>query len=170
MGMHENLGVFEDSSVTTTGIAATRASTNYIDMVAVKSKMGVGAHPPMLCIRTAAAPSDATDTLSIELQCHEDASFGAGTPATTEDYTKVFMLLSGPAGAELHADVDSRLKTAGAWIYRGPLPYECDERYVQLYYNNTASSGRFLIDAWLEDGAPSDFRGSQVLTSPVGNP
>ena len=170
MGSHSNLGVFEDYSVVTAGIIAARASTNYVDMVSVKSQMGVGSHAPFLCIRTAVAPTFATDTLSIELQCHEDITFGAGTPATTYDYTKVWTILGGPAGAELHADVDLRLTTAGAWIYRGQLPYECDERYVRLYYNQTATDGAFYIDAWLSDGPPSDFRGSQVLTSPVGNP
>jgi len=139
-------------------------------MGVTKPQLGVGQHAPYLCIRTAVAPTVATDTLSIELQCHEDSSFGAGTPTTTEDYTKVWTLLGGPAGAELHADVDSRLTTAGAWIYRGPLPYECDERYVRLYYNQTATDGVFTIDAWLSDGPPSDFRGAQVLFSDVTTP
>jgi hypothetical protein len=79
------------------------------------------------------------------------------------------MLLGGPAGAELHADVDSRLNAAGAWIYRGKLPMECDERYIRLYFNNTASGGAFAIDAWLEAGPPTDAN-TEVLKSNVGNP
>ena len=170
MGAHETLGVFESYADVSTGITAARASTNYIDLAETKPQIGVGAHAPYLCIRTALAPSVATDTLSIELQCHEDASFGAGTPATTEDYAKVWTIFGGPAGAELHADVDSRLTTAGAWIYRCQLPYGCDERYVRLYYNQTATSGAFYIDAWLEDAPASDFRGAQAINSNVGQP
>ncbi len=170
MGAHSNLGVLEDYSAVTAGITQARASTNYIDMGVLKPQIGVGQHAPYLCIRTAVAPSDATDTLSIELQCHEDSSFGAGTPASLHDYAKVWTVLGGPVAAELHADVDLRLTVAGAWIYRGQLPYECDERYVQLYYNQTATGGAFFIDAWLSDGPPSDFRGSQKIYSDVGQP
>ena len=170
MGAHSNLGVFEDYSAVTAGIVAARASTNYVDTGITKPQLGVGKHAPYLCIRTAKAPSVAGDTLSIELQCHEDSSFGAGSPGSTEDYAKVWTILGGPAGIELHADVDTRLTVAGAWIYRGQLPFECDERYIQLYYNQTATSGAFYIDAWLSDTPTSDFRGSQVLFSDVGQP
>jgi len=166
MGAYSNLGDFS----TAQAISQAVESEYYLDMVDVKSQMNVGSHAPFLCIRTAVAPTVTTDTLSIELQCHEDASFGAGTPATTFDYTKVWTILGGPAGAELHADVDLRLTVAGAWIYRGQMPYECDERYVRLYYNQTATDGVFTIDAWLSDGPPSDFRGSQKINSNVGNP
>lgn len=171
MGAHSNLGVFEDYSVTTGGITQPRASTNYIDTAVTKPKLGIGQHAPYLCIRTAVAPSDPTDTLSIELQCHDDSGFGSGTPATTYDYAKAWTVFGGPkATNELHADVDLRLTVAGAWIYRGQLPYECDEQYIQLYYNNAASGGAFFIDAWLSDSPASDFRGSQVLFSNVGQP
>lgn len=170
MGAHSNLGVFEDYSAVTAGITQARASTNDIDMVKVLHSMGAGQHAPYLCIRTAKAPSDATDTLSIELQCHEDRTFDAGNITSAYDYTKVWTVLGGPIAAELHADVDLRLTVAGAWIYRGTLPYECDERYVRLYYNQTANSGAFYIDAWLSDGPPTTFRGSQVIVSDVGQP
>ena len=170
MGAHEVLGILENSSVTTTGVTASRESTDIINLAEVTSKISVGQHAPFLCIRTAAAPSVGTAELSIELRCHEDDSFGAGSPTSTEDYARAWMIFAGPTGAELHADVDSRLKTAGAWIYRAPLPFECNERYISLYYNNSASGGRFLFDAWLSDGPPSDFRGSQVLFSNVGQP
>jgi hypothetical protein len=44
-----------------------------------------------------------------------------------------------------------------------------NERYLRLYFNNTVTNGAFTIDAWLEQGPPSDF-GVQVTASPVGNP
>ena len=169
MGAHEVLGILENSSVTTTGVTASRESTDIINLAEVTSKISVGQHAPFLCIRTASAPTDPTDTLSIELRCHEDDTFAAGDPANTEDYARAWMIFAGVTGGELHSDVDSRLTAAGAWIYRAPLPFECNEQYISLYYNMTGG-GRFLFDAWLSDGPPSDFRGSQVLFSNVGQP
>lgn len=167
MGAHENLGVFEDSSVTTAGITAARASTNTIDLVQTKPQIGVGQHSPYLCIRTSAAPTDAADSLSIELQ--SDADDGAGAPVGTWDHVVMMPLTLIQASGEVIA-TDDRLAVAGAWIYRGQLPYDIKNRHIRLYYNNTISNGRFLIDAWLEDVPASDFRGAQVLFSDVGQP
>ena len=164
MGAHDALGVFSDAQ----SIAAAAASTNTVDLEQSSPKIGVGQHAPYLCIRSAAVPSVAalTDTLSIEFQT--DADDGAGAPAGT--WTNVaFMPLTGAAGAEVLAS-DARLATAGAWIFRGQLPYDITNRHVRLYYNNTTSVGTFTIDAWLSDGPASTFRGSQVIYSNVGNP
>lgn len=156
MGAHSNLGVFSNAQVIT---AAVR-SENYIDMVAVRSQVGVG-KPIYLCIRTSAVPAGGTvDSLSIELR--QDAHDDMASPDV------VCMPLALAGGAEV-VQTDARLATAGAWIYRGSLPYECDKRYVDLYYNNTTQVGTFTIDAWLDTEPPSDF-GVQVLESPVGNP
>jgi hypothetical protein len=165
MGAHDNLGVFSDAQ----SITAAGYSTKFIDMGVASPKLGVGAHAPMLCIKTNTAPTQATDTLSIEVRMSATvtADTDGGTLNGTIKY--VFMPLCGAAGAEVLAS-DARLATAGSWIWRAALPYELNLRYVQLYYNNTVTNGAFVIDAWLEDAAPSDFRGSQVLTSPVGNP
>lgn len=158
--MHENLGIFSDAQA----IAAPAYSTNFIDLGVTKPQIGVGQHAPWLCIKTNTAPTQAADTLSIELRM--SATNDATNLNGTINY--VMMPLCGAAGAEVLAS-DARLATAGAWIFRGQLPYEVNLRYIQLYYNNTTSNGTFTIDAWLEDGPPSDF-GNQVLTSPVGNP
>ena len=155
--MHENLGIFSDAQEIS---ADDTESTNYIDLGVTKPQIGVGQHAPWLCIKTNTAPTQAGDTLSIELQNDADDAFS--------DPTVVMMPLVGENGAEISA-ADARLATAGAWIFRGQLPYEVDERYLRLMYRNTTSTGVFTIDAWLEDGPPSDF-GVQVLTSPVGNP
>ena len=167
MSAHDILGVFEDSSVTTTGVTAARASTNTIDLVQTTPKIGVGQHAPYLCIRTAAAPSDAADSLSIELQ--SDADDGLGAPVGTWSHVVMMPLTLIQASGEVIA-TDDRLAVAGAWIFRGQLHYDIANRHIRLYYNNSISGGRFLFDAWLSDGPASDFRGSQVLFSPVGQP
>lgn len=156
MGAHDNLGVFSDAQA----ITEAAASTNYIDLGITKPQIGVGGKVPYLCIKTNTAPTQAADTLSIELQSDDNSSF---TSAKT-----IMMPLVGAAGAEVLAS-DARLATAGEWIYRAPLPMDISERYLRLYYNNTTSNGTFTIDAWLEDGPASDH-GVQVISSPVGNP
>ena len=164
MGAFENLGVLCDAQEIS---ADDTASTNTIDLAQTKPKIGVGQHSPFLCIRTAVAPTAASnDTLSIELQT--DADNGAGAPAGT--WTNVaFMPLVGVNGAEVNQS-DARLATAGAWIIRIPLPYDLSNPHIRLMFRNTTSVGVFTIDAWLEDCPSSDFRGSQVLKSDVGQP
>ena len=160
MGAHENLGVFSDAQA----VIAPAYSSNFIDLGITTPQIGVGQNAPYLCIRTAVAPTEVADTLSIEVRC--SATNSGTTLNGTIKY--IFMPLAGAAGAEVLAS-DAKLATAGAWIYRGQLPYEVDLRYIQLYFNNTVTNGTFTIDAWLSDGPASDF-GKQVLSSPVGNP
>ena len=164
MGAHEILGVLSDAQAIS---ANATASTNTIDLGQTTPKIGVGQHAPFLCIRTAVAPTAVSaDTLAIELQ--SDADDGAGAPVGT--WTHVVMNpLIGPALAEVDQG-DARLATAGAWIFRGQLPYDIKYRHIRLVYRNGTSVGVFTIDAWLSDGPASDFRGSQVLFSTVGQP
>ena len=163
MGAHDILGTFSDAQA----IAAAAASTNTIDLVDAKSKVGVGQHSPYLNIRTAVAPTDAADSISIELQ--SDADDGAGAPVGTWTHVVMVPLTLVLASGEVIA-TDDRLALAGAWIYRGQLPYDIANRHLRLYYNNTISNGVFTIDAWLSDGPASDFRGSQKIFSNVGQP
>jgi hypothetical protein len=163
MGAYDNLGVLSDAQAIS---ADDTASTNTIDLRQTKPKIGVGQHSPYLCIRTAVAPTDASDTLSIELQT--DADDGSGDPAGT--WTNVTLMpLVGVNGAEVIAS-DDRLALAGAWIQRVQLPYDIANPHIRLMYRNTTSNGVFTIDAWLEDVPASDFRGAQVLFSDVGQP
>ena len=164
MSAHEALGVLCDAQEIS---ANATPSTNTIDLGQTYPKIGVGQHAPFLCIRTAVAPTAASnDTLAIELQT--DADDGAGAPAGT--WTNVaFNPLIGPALAEVNQS-DARLAAAGAWIYRGQLPYDIANRHIRLMFRNGTSVGVFTIDAWLEDVPASTFRGSQVLFSNVGNP
>ena len=165
MGAHENLGVLSDAQAVS---ADDTASTNTIDLAQPNApRIGVGDHAPYLCIRTAVAPTAVSnDTLSIELQADDDD--GSGDPAGTWTHV-VMMPLVGVNGAEVNQS-DARLATAGAWIFRGKLPYDLRFRHLRLMYRNTTSVGVFTIDAYLEDGPASDFRGSQVIKSNVGQP
>jgi len=169
MGMYSNLGTLHtaDTAITAGG----EYSENFIDLAVAAPKIGVGQHAPYLCIRTAAVPTSLTDTLSIELRASatNDGTDLNGTPKT------IMMPLAdiaggGGAGVNEVLASDARLATAGAWVYRGQIPYEVDLRYIQLYFNQATHAGDISLDAWLSDGPASTFRGSQVLTSPVGNP
>lgn len=165
MGMHENLGVFCDAQeISVNGTWSTGA----IDTAQAKNNLGVGAHAPVLCIRTAIAPTQAGDTLAIELRTSTTLNISSPTAPYLSGTVKNMFTICATALAELSA-AEARFATAGAWIIRIPLPYDL-LRYVQLYFLNGTSVGVFTLDAWLEDAVQSDFRGSQVLNSPVGNP
>jgi len=157
MGAFSNLGEFSDAQEIS---ADDTESTNKVDLAVTTPQLGVG-EPVYLCIRTNTAPTEANDTLSIEVQVDDNASFTS--PKI------VLMPLVGANGAEVAAS-DARLSTAGAWIYRGALPYGINERYMQLMYRNTTSSGTFTIDAWLSQTPPQSDFDKQVFVSPVGNP
>lgn len=159
MGAHETIGVLSDSQEIS---ADDTASSNTLDLAVANSGLGVG-YPIHLCIRTAVAPTQTADTLSIEVQGDTDS---AGAPSGSWG-TTYFMPLVGANGAEV-SGTDARLLTAGAWIWRCPFPMEITLRHLRLMYRNTTSSGVFTIDAWLEN-LPQSNR-NQVARSPVGNP
>lgn len=165
MGAYSNLADFSTAQV----VSGAAFSEFMLDLVATTPKLGVGQHAPYICIRTAVAPTDTSDSLSIELL--NSATESGGTLNGT--IKSAGMLLAGVTNASGVNEViatDARVATAGAWIYQGQMPYGVDLRYVQLYYNNSISGGQFVIDAWLNDGPASEFRGSQVIKSNVGNP
>lgn len=156
MGAFTNLGNLSDGQEITEAVA----STNDIDLATIRQQIGAGV-PIYLCIKTNTAPTNSGDSLSIEIQ--NDSTRNFTTP-------RVWMALGGSAGVELTV-TDARLATAGAWIYRCPLPYECSERYLRLYYNNTTSNGTITLDAYLDLKPQTDFgANAQAWVSPVGNP
>ena len=163
MGAFSNLGEYSDYQT----ISADAASTSTVDHSAPVNLNQYGVSGRLwLCIRTALAPTAASlDSLSIAFQM--DADDGAGDPAGT--WYTLFMPLCLAEGGEVVQD-DSRLATAGAWIWRAPLPMEVIERHTRLYYENTTSVGTFTISAWLNDGPPQSDFNKQVYVSPVGNP
>ena len=169
MGAHEVLGVLHTKATLIT--AGGEYSVNFIDLAQTVPKIGVGQHAPYLCIRTAIAPTAPTDTLSIELRV---SATNDGTDLNGTVKTVMMPLadiaLDGAAGVNEVLASDARLATAGAWVYRGQLPYGVNLRYMQLYFNQATHAGDIALDAWLEDAPASDFRGSQVIKSNVGQP
>ena len=159
MGAFDNLGRLCDGQEISSDDTA---SEDTIDMVATLPQIGVGAEEAYLNIRTAVAPTNTADTLSIEVQV--DSAVAFSTPKI------VFMPLVGANGGEI-TGTDSRLLLAGAWIWRAPLPFEADERHLRLMFRNTTSNGVFTIDAWIS-GKPDSTRGKdyETLLSNVGLP
>ena len=148
MGAFSNLGEFSDAQA----LVASAASTNTIDLATTRQQIGVGV-PIYICIRVAAAFTDAT---SYAFQLENDSTV-AFTSAV------VFPLRAAIVIASL---------TAGTWVYRGTIPYECSERHIRLYYTEAGSTETAgTIDAWLDTKPPSDIgANAQVWASPVGNP
>ena len=150
MGAFSNLGEFSDNQE----LVASVKSTNSIDLATTRQQLGVGV-PIYICIRVGAAFTVAT-SYAFKLQNADDVAFGGG------DLVE-FPLRSAIVIASL---------TAGTWVYRATIPYECSKRHIQLYYTEvgtTESTG--TIDAWLDLNPPSDIgSNAQVWSSPVGDP
>lgn len=160
MGAYDVIEEFCDAQAIT---ADDTPSEKTIDMNRAAPQIGVG-NAPYLVIRTNTAPTDAGDTLAIEVQqCDDDSN---GDPDGS--WANVFSPLVGANGAEVVA-TDSRLATAGEGIYEAPLPYQCNKRHLRLMFRNTTSNGTFTIDAYLSRRPRSALR-QQVWASNVGNP
>ena len=160
MGAHDNLATFSDAQA----ITAAAYSTNFVDMEVVSPQVGVGGDV-WLCIQTVVAnTANPTDTVGIELLCSatNDATNVSGT-------IRCVMTMGNATTAIEVVQSDGRYTPAGSFVYRGTLPYECNLRYVQLYYNNTTSVGTQSFDAWLQAMPPKSDHG-QVYVSGVGNP
>ena len=156
MGAFDILAQFEDAGT----VGDNAASTNIVDLEAVNSQIGVGGDI-WLCIRTNTATTDNADTISIELQNDADAAFSDAT---------VIFAINATDTTELTMAAGTKFATNGAWIFRGTLPYECNERYLRLYYRSSTSNGSVVLDAWLQASPPPSDRNVQVIQSNVGNP
>ncbi len=148
MGAFSNLGEFSKGQL----LVATTDSDNNVDLATTRQQIGVGV-PIYLCIRVAITFNAAT-SYAFALENDGDSAFGSAV---------VFPLRA----AILKADL-----TAGDWVYRGTIPYEVTERYIQLVYTESGSTeDEGAIDAWLDLRPPSDIgANAQVWVSPVGNP
>jgi hypothetical protein len=137
---------FGDGQVITT----TSLSDNVLNWGAADLEMGAG-EPIWLCAKVGAALTGGGTDLTISLYRHTTATVNSGT-----------VLWTGPtiAAASL---------TAGAWLVRMPLPYNCDEdAFMGLYYTITGTfTGSGTIDAWLQVGPPSTSFDTQVSVSNI---
>lgn len=145
-----NLGVFSDNQ----SLVASAASTNSVDLATTRQQIGAGV-PVYICIRVGTAFAAAT-SYQFDLQNADDVNFSGGDLVT-------YPLRGAIAIASL---------SAGAWVYRGPIPYECSKRHIQLYYTEAGSTENAgTVDAWLSLKPPTDYgANAQVWVSPVGNP
>jgi len=147
---HSNLGVFSDNQ----SLVASVKSTNSIDLATARQQIGAGV-PIYICIRVGTAFAAAT-SYAFKLQNADDVAFSGG------DLVE-FPLRNAIAIASV---------SLGAWVYRGPIPYECSKRHVQLYYTEVGTTENAgTVDAWLSLKPPTDYgANAQVWVSPVGNP
>ena len=145
---HSNLGVFSDNE----SLVATTDSENSVDLATAFPGTGAGV-PVYLAIRVGAAFTVAT-SYAFALENDSDSAFGSAV---------VFPIRAAILIANL---------AAGQWVYRGTLPYEITERYVQLVYTEVGSTETTgTIDAFLSLKPVTDYdANSQVWKSPVGNP
>ena len=135
--------------------AGSTASSNIIDLGRTKPQIGVGQLPLVLEIRTVVAASGSGN---INFILRKSATQSAGALNGT-----ITQILATPVVAQN----DARLATAGKYVLRCGLPYEADQRYLDILavLDGTA---RITYEARIAE-APSD-KHTQVMASNVGNP
>jgi hypothetical protein len=130
-------------------ITADADSTNVVDFSNTDLEMGAG-EPIWLNVRV--GPTDFAGGTSLEVSLYSHT-------ATTSLNSGTLLWQSGVI-------VQASL-TAGTWITRIPLPYNCDEnRYLGVYYNDSGAFTAGTINAWLDHGPQSSYD-TQVTTSNI---
>jgi len=135
--------------------AGSTASSNIIDLGRTKPQIGVGQLPLVLEIRTVVA---AGGSGNINFILRKSATQTAGALSGT-----ITQILATPVVAQNEA----RLATAGKYVLRVPLPYEADQRYLDILAV-LSGSATITYEARIAE-APSD-KHTQVMASNVGNP
>lgn len=130
-------------------IAATAQSTNILDWQASDLEMGAGT-PIYLNIKIETAPTAGT-SLTIVLHAASTTDIDAATTKTLWS-----------SGTLLRTTL-----TAGLWITRIALPYDCDsDRYMGLQYTASGTLTSGTINAWLDHG-PQSSHDTQVAASNI---
>jgi len=135
--------------------AGSTASSNIIDLGRTKPQIGVGQLPLVLEIRTVVAASGSGN---INFILRKSATQSAGALNGT-----ITQILATPVVAQN----DARLATAGKYVLRVPLPYEADQRYLDILAV-LSDTAKITYEARIAE-APSD-KHTQVMASNVGNP
>ena len=141
-----------------TGDAVTAGNTpssNIIDLGRTKPQIGVGQLPLTLTIRTI-VPAEGTGNINFILRKSATQSAGALNGTITQ-------ILATPVVAQN----DARLATAGRYVLRCGLPYEADQRYLDIYAV-LSGSAKITYEAKIEEVASDKH--TQVIESNVGNP
>lgn len=135
--------------------AGSTASSNIVDLGRTKPQIGVGQLPLVLEIRTVVAGGGSGN---INFILRKSATQTAGALSGT-----ITQILATPVVAQNEA----RLATAGKYVLRVPLPYEADQRYLDILAV-LSDSATITYEARIAE-APSD-KHTQVMQSNVGNP
>ncbi len=135
--------------------AGSTASSNIIDLGRTKPQIGVGQLPLVLEIRTVVAASGSGN---INFILRKSATQSAGALNGT-----ITQILATPVVAQN----DARLATAGKYVLRCGLPYEADQRYLDILAV-LSGNAKITYEARIAE-APSD-KHTQVMASNVGNP
>lgn len=135
--------------------AGNTASSNIIDLGRTKPQIGVGQLPLTLTIRTIVAASGAGN---INFILRKSATESGGALSGT-----ITQILATPVVAQN----DARLATAGKYVLRCGLPYEADQRYLDILAVLT-DTAKITYEAKIEEVASDKH--TQVIESPVGQP
>jgi len=135
--------------------AGSTASSNIIDLGRTKPQIGVGQLPPVLEIRTVVA---AGGSGNINFILRKSATQSAGALNGT-----ITQILATPVVAQN----DARLATAGKYVLRCGLPYEADQRYLDILAV-LSGSAKITYEAKIEEVASDKH--TQLIESNVGNP
>ena len=126
------------------------ATAKEIDWVNSGLELGSGT-PVYLNIKVGTTAYNAGTTADFKLFA-DDTSVG-------HDSNSTVVISTGPIAT---ADL-----TAGAWVFRGALPVNCDvERYLQLGVTCVGTYDAGSVDAWLDYGPQSSFD-NQVAESNI---
>lgn len=155
MGMTDVAQYFTAKATGDAVTAGSTASSNIIDLGRTKPQIGVGQLPLVLEIRTVVA---AGGSGTVQFALRKSATQTAGALGGT-----ITILLT-PA---MTKGSDSRIDTAGNYVLRVPLPYEADQRYLDILAVLTGTA-TITYEARIAE-APSD-KHTQVMASNVGNP
>lgn len=135
--------------------AGNTASSNIIDLGRTKPQIGVGQLPLTLTIRTVKA-AGGSGNINFILRKSATQSGGALSGTITQ-------ILATPVVAQN----DARLAKAGNYVLRCGLPYEADQRYLDIYAV-LSGSATITYEAKIEEVASDKH--TQVIESNVGNP
>ena len=155
MGATDIAQYFTAKATGDTVTTGSTASSNIIDLGRTKPQIGVGQLPLVLEIRTVVAASGSGN---INFILRKSATQSAGALNGT-----ITQILATPVVAQN----DARLATAGKYVLRVALPYEADQRYLDILAV-LSGTAKITYEARIAE-APSD-KHTQVMASNVGNP
>jgi hypothetical protein len=155
MGATDTAHYFTAAATGDAVTAGSTASSNIVDLGRTKPQIGVGQLPLTLTIRTVVVGSG-SGNINFILRKSATQSGGALNGTITQ-------ILATPVVAQDEA----RLATAGKYVLRVGLPYEADQRYLDILAVCSGSAA-ITYEAKIEEVASDKH--TQLMASNVGNP